>query len=67
MNYRMLPVRRITGVVAVLALALGAARPVVAQRYVAGPDTLHPRLEFPDSLMSANDRCMVSRAKLNPK
>jgi hypothetical protein len=38
-----------------------------AQRYVAGPDSLHRHLKFPDSLVSANDRCMVSQKKLNPR
>jgi hypothetical protein len=38
-----------------------------AQRYVetASPD--FPRLKYADSLVSANDRCIVSQAKLNPK
>ena len=38
-----------------------------AQHLVAGADSLHPRLRFTDSLMSANDRCIVSLKKLNPK
>ena len=38
-----------------------------AQRYVPGADPKRPRLKFADSLVSANDRCMVSQAKLNPK
>jgi len=42
----------------------GAGR---AQHVVATADTLHPRIRYPDSLLSANDRCMVSQAKLNPK
>lgn len=47
-------------------LALGAdPGPGVAQRYVATADTLHPRIRYADSLLSANDRCMVSQAKLN--
>lgn len=38
-----------------------------AQRYVAQPDTLHPRLKFADSLISLNDRCAVAKNKLNPR
>jgi hypothetical protein len=39
-----------------------------AQHYVPTPgDSLHPRLRYPDSLISANDRCAVSGARLNPK
>ena len=38
-----------------------------AQRYVySGADSLHPRLRYADSLVSANDRCMVSQHKLSP-
>ena len=49
----------------VLACALlGAAS---AQRYVATKDPDFPRLKYADSLISANDRCIVSQAKLNPK
>ena len=38
-----------------------------AQRYVPTADPKHPRLKFADSLVTPNDRCMVSQAKLNPK
>ena len=38
-----------------------------AQRYVATKDPDFPRLKYADSLVSANDRCIVSQAKLNPK
>jgi len=41
--------------------------PAHAQHYVAGPDSLHPRLKFADSLVSVNHRCIVSGSKLNPK
>ena len=37
------------------------------QHLVAGPDSLHRRLKFADSLVSANDRCMVSQKRLNPR
>lgn len=39
--------------------------PGVAQRYVATPDSLHPRIKYADSLISANERCMVAQQKLN--
>jgi hypothetical protein len=45
------------------ALALCAS----AQRYVPATDPAFPRLKYADSLTSANDRCIVSQAKLNPK
>ena len=42
-----------------------APMPALAQRYVATGDTLHPRIKYADSLVSANDRCMVALQKLN--
>jgi len=46
----------------------GAVVPAVeAQRYVATADSSRPRLKFADSLVSANDRCIVAQEKLNPK
>jgi hypothetical protein len=36
-------------------------------RYVAGGDTLYPRLRYTDSLVSVNDRCIVTARKLNPR
>ena len=55
-----------------LALALLAAvafllapTPSAAQRYVATGDTSRPRIKYADSLVSANDRCMVAQRKLN--
>jgi hypothetical protein len=38
-----------------------------AQRYVPTADPKHPRLKFADSLVSPNDRCLVSHDKLNPR
>lgn len=38
-----------------------------AQRYVAQPDSVHPRLKYADSLVSLNDRCAVAKNKLNPR
>jgi tetratricopeptide (TPR) repeat protein len=54
-----------------LALLVAAAfitltpAPGAAQRYVATADTLHPRIKYADSLVSANERCMVAQQKLN--
>ena len=47
--------------------ALLLACAVSAQRYVEAKDPGFPRLKYADSLVSANDRCIVSLAKLNPK
>ncbi len=52
---------------AALALAGALAPAADAQRYVATADPSHPRLKFADSLVSANDRCIVAQEKLNPK
>ena len=38
-----------------------------AQHYAAGADPNFPRLKYADSLVSLNDRCVVSHTKLNPK
>ena len=48
---------------ALVALSLACA--ASAQRYVGEGD--FPRLKYADSLVSANDRCIVSQAKLNPR
>ena len=37
------------------------------QRFVEGKDPAFPRIQYADSLISPNDRCIVSLAKLNPK
>jgi hypothetical protein len=52
---------RLIGVAVLLA---GAAS---AQHYVEAKDPAFPRLKYADSLVSANDRCIVSLAKLNPR
>ncbi len=44
----------------------GGVGDAAAQRYVPTADPQRPRLKFADSLVSANDRCMVSQSKLNP-
>jgi hypothetical protein len=50
-----------------VACALLLACAASAQRYVEANDPAFPRLKYADSLLSANDRCIVSQAKLNPK
>jgi hypothetical protein len=49
------------------ALILFAALTARAQHYVPTADPAHPRLKFADSLISPNDRCVVSHDKLNPR
>ena len=44
-----------------------APTPAAAQHYVATADTLYPRIKYADSLVSANDRCMVLHRKLNTR
>jgi hypothetical protein len=61
----MSPKRVITAVTVALVVALAAG--AGAQRLVPTADPKHPRLKFADSLVTPNDRCMVSQAKLNPK
>ena len=50
-----------------LALAVALTAIVEAQRFVPGTDPGHPRIKFADSLVSANDRCIVAQEKLNLK
>jgi len=59
--------RRVPTVALAAVAALALAAPARAQRYVAGPDSLHPRIRYADSLECPNDRCIVSRKKLNPR
>lgn len=40
---------------------------VLAQRYVPGNDEDFPRVQYADSLVSENDRCIVRLRKLSPK
>ena len=54
-------------ILAALALAAALAPAVEAQRYVPTADPKRPRLKFADSLLSANDRCIVAQNKLNPR
>jgi hypothetical protein len=43
------------------------ARVGAAQRYLPAASPGFPRLKYADSLISLNDRCIVRKAKLNPK
>ena len=45
--------------------ATGLVSSARAQHYVPGADTTFPRVKYADSLVSANDRCMVRGGKLN--
>jgi hypothetical protein len=58
--------RGFAAVAIVLGVSVFVAGPW-AQRYVPAADPALPRLKYPDSLVSANDRCMVTKKKLNPK
>ena len=56
--------RRAAGfVLAVITLA----QPARAQHPVAGPDSLHPRIKYADSLVSLNHECMVSKRRLSDR
>ncbi len=51
----------------VLALLLSAPGGAEAQRPVPGRDPEFPRIQYADSLVSLNDRCIVSQKKLSTK
>jgi hypothetical protein len=57
--------RSTVGILAPLALVVALTTIVEAQRFVPGTDPGRPRLKFADSLVSANDRCIVAQEKLN--
>jgi hypothetical protein len=59
---RLLPVATLA--LALLPVLTGVA---IAQREVATRDPAKPRLKFADSLTSMNDRCAVTRNRLNPQ
>lgn len=42
-----------------------AASPARSQQYVPTPDPEHPRVQYADSLISPNDRCIVRQRKLS--
>lgn len=52
-------------VLAAVVLLFAAATP--AQRHVPGTDPEHPRVQYADSSVSLNDRCIVRQNKLNTK
>ena len=49
------------------ALVVLGAVTATAQRYVPGTDAEHPRVQYADSLVSLNDRCIVRQNKLSTK
>ena len=49
--------------VASLAMFVGAS--AWAQHHVPGSDPEHPRIQYADSLVSLNDRCIVRQNKLS--
>ena len=49
------------------ALTVALVSGVDAQRLVPTADPKYPRLKFADSLVTPNDRCIVSHSRLNPK
>lgn len=53
----------------IVALAIAACLPTAAhaQHFVATADTSHPRIRYADSLLSVNDRCMVTQRKLSTR
>jgi len=60
------PLRQTLALLLLAAVALFLTpAPGAAQRYVATADSLHPHIKYADSLVSANDRCMVAQQKLN--
>ena len=58
--------RRIPCAATIVALALAACLPAAAraQHFVAGSDSF-PRVRYAGSLLSVNDRCLVTQRKLN--
>lgn len=40
--------------------------PASAQRLITTKDPEHPRVQYTDSLLSLNDRCIVRQGMLNP-
>ena len=66
-SMRLLAVAAIAVLAIVGMLAVSPVRHAVAQRRVPTNDAKHPRLRFPDSLTSMNDRCIVSQSALNPR
>ena len=54
--------RRVGNLTGVLVLALGACS---GPRYVPGSDPEFPRVEYAETVVSANDRCPVRKNQLN--
>lgn len=45
---------------------VAVAAPALAQGLVTTKDPAHPRVQYADSLISLNDRCIVRQGTLNP-
>ena len=58
--------RRLDGSVFALLMVIAALAPTAgAQVYVQSADPEHPRVLYADTTISANDRCIVRRERLN--
>lgn len=57
---------RLAVAAATLAAATGSIHPSMGSEYVAGIDNKFPKLRYTDSQTSVNDRCPLTKAKLNP-
>ncbi len=60
-----LSARHLLAALSLIAATSLAPAPGAAQRFVAAADSLYPRIKYADSLVSANERCMVAQQKLN--
>ncbi len=54
-----------SALVAFLAVSIGSI--AWGQHHVPGSDAEHPRVQYADSLVSLNDRCIVRQNKLNTR
>jgi len=58
--------RAALGAVILAGLTGTTAAPARAQGLVTTKDPAHPRVQYADSLISLNDRCIVRQGTLNP-
>lgn len=65
---RSTPVFRFSALLAtvVAAWCITSEHAARAQHRIAGADSLHPLVRYADSLVSVNDRCIISGSGLNP-
>jgi hypothetical protein len=59
--------RRVVVALAAFGASLSLAQVAGAQRFVPTADPKYPRIQFADSMITPNDRCMVSKSPLNIK